>query len=88
MSDPYFQQAEYLGERLADIEKQMIDPRDFGRLEGEVKALQTQMTELDRKVSTLIELASQGKGGIRTLWAVGGAIATVIGWLGVEKILK
>jgi hypothetical protein len=63
-------------------EKMMIDPRDFGRLEAEVKslqssnaALQTQIESLTRDVKELLALANQGRGG---LW-FGMAIASGVG---------
>lgn len=73
----------------------LIDPREFGRLEAEVKHLQAQVAGLhaqvndtNEKLDTLVKLASEGKGGIRTLWFIGTCIAGVLGWLGADKILK
>jgi hypothetical protein len=65
----------------------VIDPRDFGRLEAEVKALHSQITALDHKMNALVELAQQGKGGIRALWFVGSIIGGIIGWFGADKII-
>lgn len=52
-----------------------INPRDFGRLEAEVQTLQTQVSDLSRKVDALLELANRSKGGF---W-VGMSIASVLG---------
>lgn len=65
----------------------MIDPREFGRLEGEVKALSRQVEALQADMKTLLELANRSKGG---LWA-GMSIASGMGaagmWL-VEHLLR
>jgi hypothetical protein len=81
-------QLDYLAGVVGRLEEHMIDPRDFGRVEAEVKSLQTQMSDVAEKVDRLVELASQGKGGINTLWAVGGVVAGVLGWIGVDRIFK
>jgi hypothetical protein len=52
-----------------------IDPREFGKLEAQVQALQEQVFQLSKDVKTLLEMANQSKGG---LWA-GMAIASTIG---------
>lgn len=64
----------------------MIDPREFGRLESEVKALQTQMNSVQTDVKSLLELANKGRGGF---WA-GMAIASFLGGIGtyvIEKVI-
>lgn len=63
-----------------------INPRDFGRVEAEVQALQTQVTALTTKVDALLELANKGRGGF---W-VGMSIASVLGGIAtffIEKVL-
>ena len=40
-----------------------IDPREFGRLEAEVKALQDEVSGLRDDVKELLELANKSKGG-------------------------
>ncbi len=52
-----------------------VDPRDFGRLEAEVKALQVELTEMSRDLKDLLELANKGRGGF---W-VGMTIAASLG---------
>ena len=42
----------------------MIDPRDFGRLEGEVKALQGQIGDLTTKIDELMALANKSRGAM------------------------
>lgn len=65
----------------------MIDPREFGRLEGEVKALARQVEALQADMKTLLELANRSKGG---LWA-GMSIASGLGAAGmwmIEHLLR
>ena len=54
-----------------------IDPREFGRLEAEVKSLQTEVSGLRDDVKELLELANKSKGGF---W-MGMAIASGVGGL-------
>lgn len=72
-----------------------VDPRHFGFLEAKVEhlqlqvsSLQAQLNDTNEKLDTLVKLASEGKGGIRTLWFLGTCIAGVLGWLGADKIFK
>lgn len=72
----------------------MIDPRDFGRVEAEVKALDSKMVSLDEKVEKLdakveklVELAQKGRGGIHTLWFIGAMVTGFLGWLGADRVL-
>ena len=52
-----------------------IDARDFGRLEAQVEALHSQVTQLSHDVKSLLELANKGKGGF---W-MGMTIASFMG---------
>ena len=54
-----------------------IDPREFGKLEAQVEALQTEVHNLAKDVKCFLELANQSKGGF---W-MGMAIASAIGGL-------
>lgn len=61
-----------------------ISPRDFGRLEAEVRGLQIQVASLDNKIGDLLDLAARGKGALwaaMTVASIAGAVmATLIGW--------
>lgn len=64
----------------------MIDPREFGRLEGAVGALKTELdsvkakqTQMDVKLDMVLERLSEAKGGWRALMLLGGAGATLGG---------
>ena len=52
-----------------------IDPRDFGKLEAQVEALQKEVHALRDDVKQLLEMANKSKGG---LW-VGMSVASAIG---------
>ncbi len=52
-----------------------IDPREFGKLEAQVEALQAEVHALREDVKKLLEMANKSKGG---LW-VGMAVASTVG---------
>ena len=52
-----------------------IDPREFGKLEAQVEALQAEVHALRQDIKSLLEMANKSKGG----FFVGMAIASVIG---------
>jgi hypothetical protein len=64
-----------------------IDPREFGRLEAEVKALSDQVTAMQSDVKALLELANKSKGSLWTGMAIASALGGV-GTLLVERFFK
>ena len=52
-----------------------IDPREFGKLEAQVEALQIEVSAMRDDIKALLEMANKSKGGM----FVGMAIASVIG---------
>jgi hypothetical protein len=52
-----------------------IDPREFGKLEAQVAALQTEVSAMRDDIKLLLEMANKSKGGM----FVGMAIASVVG---------
>jgi len=52
-----------------------IDPREFGKLEAQVEALQAEVHAMREDIKALLEMANRSKGG----FFVGMAIASVIG---------
>ena len=52
-----------------------IDPREFGKLEAQVEALQAEVHALRQDIKLLLEMANKSKGGM----FVGLAIASFIG---------
>ena len=64
-----------------------IDPREFGKLEAQVEALQIEVSAMREDIKALLEMANKSKGGM----FVGMAIASVIGGLIsflASKVLK
>jgi hypothetical protein len=54
-----------------------IDPREFGKLEAQVEALQMEVHGLRQDIKLLLEMANKSKGG----FFVGMAIASFVGGL-------
>jgi DNA anti-recombination protein RmuC len=52
-----------------------VSAREFGRLEAQVEALQTEVHSLSKDVKSLLELANKSKGGF---W-MGMTIASLVG---------
>jgi hypothetical protein len=52
-----------------------IDPREFGKLEAQVEALQAEVHALRQDIKALLEMANKSKGGM----FVGMAIASIVG---------
>jgi hypothetical protein len=52
-----------------------IDPREFGKLEAQVAALQSEVSAMRDDIKLLLEMANKSKGGM----FVGMAIASVVG---------
>jgi len=85
MDDATAKSLEYIGNRMADMEAQMIDPIEFGQLR---EAVAGQRRDLDQMAKTLSQMAesmkqmertlTEARGGWKVLMAVGGAIGVVI----------
>ena len=59
-----------------------ISPREFGKLEAQVEALQTEVHKLSKDVKALLELANKSKGGFwmgMTIASMAGGLITFIG---------
>ena len=52
-----------------------IDPREFGKLEAQVEALQAEVSAMRDDIKALLEMANKSKGG----FFVGMAIASIVG---------
>jgi len=64
-----------------------IDARDFGRLEAQVEALQTEVHSLSKDVKELLELANKGKGGFWMGMTIASAVGGIFTFIG-ERLLK
>ena len=90
MTDPVFAQLDYLAGTLTQLEERMIDPREFGRLEGAVDALKDELgavkikqAQIGEKLDLVLEKLTEAKGGWKLLMAFGGAAAAlsaVLSW--------
>ena len=56
-----------------------IDPREFGRLEAEVNALQDEVSGLRDDVKELLELADKSKGGFWIGMAIVSGVGGIVG---------
>lgn len=74
-------QIDYLAEQIIKMEADMIDPREFGRLEADVKALQQQVSDLSSDVKALLQLANQSRGAIWAGMAISSAIGGAVSWI-------
>lgn len=71
-----YRQIENLHDHMRKMERIMIDPREFGRLEADVAQLKVDVNEMRRDLKTLLDMASRGKG---VLWLGIGVASTVGG---------
>ena len=78
---PFERQLDYVANQLAQMEADMIDPREFGRLEADVKALQQQVAELSSDVKALLQLANQSRGAIWAGMGIASAIGGAVSWV-------
>ena len=59
-----------------------ISAREFGKLEAQVEALQSEVHQLSKDVKALLELANKSKGGFwmgMTIASMAGGLITFIG---------
>ena len=64
-----------------------IDARDFGKLEAQVEALQSEVHSLSKDVNELLELANKGKGGFWMGMTIASAVGGVLTFIG-ERLFK
>jgi len=64
-----------------------ISAREFGKLEAQVEALQTEVHQLANDVKSLLELANKSKGGFWTGMMIASAIGGLITFIG-GKVLR
>jgi hypothetical protein len=58
-----------------------IDPREFGRLEAEVKSLSDQVDSMQRDIKALLALANKGKGGFWMGMTMASFVGGFISWV-------
>ncbi len=91
MTETVQKQIDYIGAAIGRLEEMMIDPREFGRLEGAVIAMRAELdslklkqAQMDEKLDLVLDKLNEAKGGWRLLMALGGAGATfgaVLAWV-------
>jgi hypothetical protein len=91
-----YRQMDYIADQVAKMEESMIDPREFGRLEGAVSSLKIELdsvklkqAQMDVKLDLVLDKLSEAKGGWRALMWLGGAGATLgasLTWLFTHTI--
>ena len=64
-----------------------IDARDFGKLEAQVEALQTEVHSLSKDVKALLELANKSKGGFWMGMTIASTVGGILTYVG-ERLLK
>jgi len=65
-----------------------IDPREFGKLEAQVEALQKEVHALRDDVKQLLEMANKSKGGLWVGMLVASAIGGVITFVADRLFIK
>jgi hypothetical protein len=65
-----------------------IDPREFGKLEAQVEALQGEVHAMRNDIKTLLELANKSKGGFWVGMAIASLIGGVIAFIADRLVLK
>ncbi len=58
-----------------------IDPVKFGMLIGQVKTLEDQVSDMQKDIKELLELANKSKGGMWMGMAVASTVGGVISWV-------
>jgi hypothetical protein len=64
-----------------------IDPREFGKLEAQVEALQNEVHGLREDVKSLLALANKSKGGFWVGMAIASAIGGVFTFV-IDRVMK
>ena len=65
-----------------------IDPREFGKLEAQVEALQKEVHALRDDVKQLLEMANKSKGGLWVGMSVASAFGGVITFVADRLFIK
>jgi DNA anti-recombination protein RmuC len=64
-----------------------VSAREFGRLEAQVEALQTEVHSLSKDVKCLLELANKSKGGFWMGMTIASGVGGVVTFF-VDRIFK
>ena len=64
-----------------------IDPREFGKLEAQVEALQSEVHAMREDIKALLEMANKSKGGFWGGMMVASAVGAIITFI-FDRVLK
>lgn len=65
-----------------------IDPREFGKLEAQVEAMQSEIHALRQDVKQLLEMANKSKGGFWMGMTIASAVGGVLTFLADRLLFK
>ena len=65
-----------------------IDPREFGKLEAQVEALQIEVHALRQDIKTLLEMANKSKGGFFVGMAISSFVGGIITFIADRMFIK
>jgi hypothetical protein len=65
-----------------------IDPREFGKLEAQVEALQSEVHAMRGDIKQLLEMANKSKGGFWVGMSVASALGGVITFVADRLFIK
>lgn len=65
-----------------------IDPREFGKLEAQVEALQSEVHAMRGDIKQLLEMANKSKGGLWVGMSVASALGGVITFVADRLFIK
>lgn len=64
-----------------------VSAREFGRLEAQVEALQSEVRDLSKDVKCLLELANKSKGGFWMGMVIASGVGAVVTFF-VDRVFK
>ncbi len=65
-----------------------IDPREFGKLEAQVEALQNEVHAMRSDIKQLLEMANKSKGGFWVGMSIASALGGVVTFVADRLFLK
>ena len=63
-----------------------IDPREFGKLEAQVEALQAEVHALRQDIKTLLEMANKSNGGFFVVMAIASVVGGIISFIATKLV--
>ena len=63
-----------------------IDPREFGKLEAQVEALQAEVHALRQDIKTLLEMANKSKVGFFCVMTIASVVGGIISFIATKIV--